>query len=33
MPRKMAGREMITMEELTVADSIPSVVLDSATHL
>jgi hypothetical protein len=31
--RKMAGSEMITMEELTVADSIPGVVLDSAIHL
>jgi hypothetical protein len=33
MPLKMAGSEMITIDELTVASSIPSVVLDSATHL
>jgi hypothetical protein len=33
MPRKMAGREMITMEAFTVASSMPSVVLDSAIHL
>jgi hypothetical protein len=29
----MAGSEMITMEALTVAASMPSVVFDSATHL
>jgi hypothetical protein len=29
----MAGREMITIEELMVATSIPRVVLDRATHL
>ena len=29
----MAGREMITIEELMVATSIPRVVLDSAIHL
>ena len=33
MPRKIAGSEMITIEELIVAISIPRVVLDSATHL
>ena len=33
MPRKMAGSEMMTMEALTVAASLPSVVLDSASHL
>ena len=33
MPRKIAGSEMITIEALTVAMNIPSVVLDSATHL
>ena len=33
MPRKMAGSEMITIEALIVAISMPSVVLDSATHL
>ena len=29
----MAGSEMMTMDALTVAESMPSVVLDSATHL
>jgi hypothetical protein len=29
----MAGREMITIEELMVATSIPRVVLERATHL
>jgi hypothetical protein len=29
----MAGREMITIDELMVATSMPRVVLDSATHL
>ena len=33
MPRKMAGSEMITIDALTVAASMPSVVLDSASHL
>ncbi len=33
MPRKIAGSEMMTIEALTVAASMPSVVLDSATHL
>jgi hypothetical protein len=33
MPRKMAGSEMITIEELMVATSIPRVVFDRATHL
>ncbi len=33
MPRKIAGSAMITIDALTVAASIPSVVLDSATHL
>ncbi len=32
-PRKMAGSEMITIEALTVAASMPRVVLDSASHL
>jgi hypothetical protein len=29
----MAGSEMITIDALTVAASMPSVVLDSASHL
>ena len=33
MPRKMAGNEISTIEELMVASSMPTVVLDSATHL
>ena len=33
MPRKIAGSEMITIEASTVAMNMPSVVLDSATHL
>ena len=33
MPRKIAGSEMSTIEALIVAISMPSVVLDSATHL
>ena len=33
MPRKMSGIAMSTIEELIVAMSSPSVVLDSATHL
>jgi hypothetical protein len=32
MPRKMSGSAMSTMEELIVAISTPSVVLDSAIH-
>ena len=33
MPRKIAGSAMITIDALTVAASMPSVVLDRATHL
>ena len=33
MPRKMAGSEMITIDESRAAMKIPSVVLDRATHL
>jgi hypothetical protein len=33
MPRKMSGSAISKREELTVAISTPSVVLDSATHL
>src|SRR5262249_2426286 len=33
MPRKMAGSEMITIEELIVTTRTPSVVLIRATHL
>jgi len=33
MPRKISGSEMITIDELMVAISTPSVVLDRATHL
>ena len=33
MPRKMSGSVISMMEELTVAISMPSVVLDSAIHL
>ena len=33
MPRKMAGSEISTIEELMVAIVMPSVVLESATHL
>ena len=33
MPRKIAGSEMMTMEESRAAMKIPSVVLESATHL
>jgi hypothetical protein len=33
MPRKIAGREMMTIELSMVAISTPSVVLDRATHL
>ena len=33
MPRKIAGREISTMEELMVLMSTPSVVLVSTTHL
>src|SRR3954451_19915464 len=33
IPRKIAGRLMITIEALIVAMSTPRVVFDSATHL
>jgi hypothetical protein len=33
MPLKIAGSEMITIDALTVAIRMPSVVFDSATHL
>jgi hypothetical protein len=33
MPLKMAGREMITIDALMVAISMPRVVLLSAIHL
>ena len=33
MPRKMAGSAMMTIEALTVAASMPRVVLERATHL
>ncbi len=33
MPRKMAGREMITIELSRAAMNMPSVVLDRAVHL
>ena len=33
MPRKMSGSAISMMEELIVAISMPSVVLDSAIHL
>jgi hypothetical protein len=33
MPRKISGSAISMMEELTVAISMPSVVLDSAIHL
>src|SRR5438874_13608549 len=33
MPRKMAGSEMITIEESSAAIRMPSVVFDSAVHL
>ena len=33
IPRKIAGKEISTIEELTVAISTPSVVLESAIHL
>jgi hypothetical protein len=33
MPRKIAGSEMSTIEALTVAITMPSVVLDRAVHL
>ena len=33
MPRKMAGREMMTIEELSSAMKTPRVVLESAVHL
>jgi hypothetical protein len=33
MPLKMAGSEISTIDEFTVASRLPSVVLESATHL
>ena len=33
IPRKIAGSEMITIDWLTVASRMPSVVLDRAIHL
>ena len=33
MPRKIAGSAMITIDALTVAASMPSVVFDKASHL
>jgi hypothetical protein len=33
MPLKIDGSEISTMDALIVAISVPSVVLDSATHL
>ena len=33
MPRKMSGSAISTIDELIVAISTPSVVLDSAIHL
>jgi hypothetical protein len=33
MPRKISGSAISMMEELTVAISMPSVVLDNAIHL
>jgi hypothetical protein len=33
MPRKMAGSEMITIDESRVAMKMPRVVLDRAVHL
>ena len=33
MPRKIVGSEMMTIYALVVAASMPSVVLDSASHL
>ena len=33
MPRKMSGRAISMMDELTVAISMPSVVFDKAIHL
>ena len=32
MPRKIAGSEMITIEELIVTSSMPIVVFESATQ-
>jgi hypothetical protein len=32
MPRKIAGREMIRIDALIVAISMPSVVFDSTAH-
>jgi hypothetical protein len=33
IPRKMAGREMITIDESTLAMNTPRVVFDRAVHL
>ena len=33
MPRKMAGIAMMTIDPSSIAIRLPSVVLDSATHL
>ena len=33
MPRKIAGSEISTIDALTVASSVPSVVLDNTIHL
>ena len=33
MPRKIAGSEISTIEALIEANNMPSVVLDSTTHL
>src|SRR6185312_14445055 len=33
IPRKIAGSEISTIDALMVASSVPSVVLDSTTHL
>jgi hypothetical protein len=33
IPRKMAGREMMTIDESSIAMNTPSVVFDSAVHL
>ena len=32
MPRKMAGSEMMTTDELNRARNVPMVVFDSTTH-
>ena len=33
IPRKIAGSEINTIDAFTAANSVPSVVLDRATHL